>query len=41
MKNKYEVNYRSLKMVCDPNWFDFETTENLELMLKEKVIIYI
>ena len=30
MKNKYEVNHRSLKMTCDPNWFDFETTENLE-----------
>ena len=30
MKNKYEVNIRSLKMRCDPNWFDFETTENLE-----------
>ena len=30
MKNKYEVNHRSLKMTCDPNWFDFETTENLD-----------
>ena len=30
MKNKYEVNYRNLKMTCDPNIFDFETTENLE-----------
>ena len=30
MKNKYEVNHRSLKMTCDPNWFDFETTENLK-----------
>ncbi len=30
MKNKYEVNYRNLKMTCDPNMFDFETTENLE-----------
>ena len=30
MKNKYEVNYRNLKMACNPNMFDFETTENLE-----------
>ena len=30
MKNKYEVNYRNLKMTCNPNMFDFETTENLE-----------
>ena len=30
MKNKYEVNYRNLKMSCSPNMFNFETTENLE-----------
>ena len=30
MKSKYEINYRDLKMTCDPNLFDFETTENLE-----------
>ena len=30
MKNKYEVNYRDLKMTCDPKMFDFETTDNLE-----------
>ena len=30
MKNKYEVNHRNLKMACNPNMFDFETTENLE-----------
>ena len=30
MKNKYEVNYRNLKMTCDPKMFEFETTENLE-----------
>ena len=30
MKNRYEVNYRNLKMTCDPKWFEFETTENLE-----------
>ena len=30
MKNKFEVNYRNLKMTCNPNQFDFETTENLE-----------
>ncbi len=30
MKNKYEVNYKKLKMTCNPNVFDFETTENLE-----------
>ncbi len=29
MKNKYEVNYRNLKMTCDPKVFDFETTEGL------------
>ena len=30
MRNKYEVNYRNLKMTCNPNMFDFETTENLK-----------
>ena len=30
MKNKYEINYRDLKMTCNPNVFDFETTEELE-----------
>lgn len=30
MKNKYEVNYRNLKMTCNPEMFKFETTENLE-----------
>ena len=30
MKNKYEVNYRNLKMTCNPDVFDFETTEKLE-----------
>ena len=30
MKNKYEVNYRNLRMSCNPNMFKFETTENLE-----------
>ena len=30
MKNKYELNYRQLKMVCNPDFFKFETTENLE-----------
>ena len=29
MKKKYEVNYRNLKMICNPNMFEFETTENL------------
>ena len=29
MKNKNELNYKQLKMVCDPNVFKFETTENL------------
>lgn len=32
MKNDYEVNYRNLKMTCDPGMFDFETAENLEPM---------
>ena len=30
MKNKYEVNYRNLKMTCNPELFNFETTEGLE-----------
>ena len=30
MKSKYEINYRNLKMTCDPNMFNFETTEDLE-----------
>ena len=30
MRNKYELNYRKLKMVCDPKIFKFETTENLK-----------
>ena len=34
MKNKYEVNYRDLKMRCDPSIFDFETTENLGSVVK-------
>lgn len=29
MKNKYELDYNKLKMVCDPKVFKFETTENL------------
>ena len=29
MRNKYELNYKKLKMVCDPKIFKFETTENL------------
>ena len=30
MRNKYELNYKKLKMVCDPNIFKFDTTENLK-----------
>ena len=30
MKNKYEVNYRNLKVTCDPKMFNFDTTENLD-----------
>ena len=30
MKNKYEISYRDLKMTCDPNVFNFETTDELE-----------
>lgn len=30
MRNKYELNYKKLKMVCDPKIFKFETTENLK-----------
>ena len=30
MKNKNELNYKQLKMTCDPNVFKFDTTDNLE-----------
>lgn len=30
MKKKNELNYTNLKMTCDPNIFNFETTEELE-----------
>ena len=30
MKEKNELSYRDLKMVCDQNMFNFETTEELE-----------
>ncbi len=30
MKSKNELSYKDLKKYCDPNIFDFETTENLE-----------
>ncbi len=30
MKKKNELNYTDLKMTCNPNVFNFETTENLE-----------
>ena len=30
MKNKNELNYKDLKMTCNPNIFDFTTTEELE-----------
>ena len=30
MKSKNELDYKKLKMSCDPNIFKFETTENLE-----------
>ncbi len=30
MKNKNELNYKQLKMTCNPSIFKFETTENLE-----------
>ena len=30
MKEKNELSYRDLKMVCNPNMFHFETTEELE-----------
>ena len=30
MKNKNELNYKKLKMICDPNIFKFETTEKLD-----------
>ena len=30
MKNKNELNYKQLKVTCDPSIFKFETTENLK-----------
>ncbi|HCC04048.1 MAG TPA: ATP-dependent protease [Clostridiales bacterium] len=30
MKNKNELNYKQLKMTCDPDIFKFDTTEHLE-----------
>ncbi len=30
MKSKNELNYKDLKMTCDPNIFEFETTQELE-----------
>ena len=30
MKNKNELSYRDLKITCNPNIFNFETTEELE-----------
>ena len=30
MKNKNELNYKDLKMTCNPNVFDFDTTADLE-----------
>ena len=30
MKNKNELNYKDLKMTCDPNIFEFYTTQELE-----------
>ena len=30
MKNKNELNYKDLKMTCDPNIFEFDTTQELE-----------
>ena len=30
MKEKNELNYRDLKMVCNQNMFHFETTKELE-----------
>ena len=34
MKNKNELDYKQLKMTCDPSIFKFETTENLESIKK-------
>ena len=30
MKNKNELNYKDLKMTCNPDIFHFDTTEELE-----------
>ena len=31
MKKTNELNYKDLKMVCNPDQFNFETTEELDL----------
>ena len=30
MKNKHELSYRALKVTCNTNVFDFETTKDIE-----------
>ena len=30
MKNKNELNYKDLKLTCDQNLFNFETTADVE-----------
>lgn len=30
MKKNHELNYKDLKITCNPNLFDFETTEELD-----------
>ena len=33
MKKRNELSYKELKMICNPNLFNFETTEELEPMV--------
>ena len=40
MKEKNELSYRDLKMVCDQNMFNFETTEELEPKRNKSIRIW-
>lgn len=39
MKNKNELTYKDLKMTCNPNIFNFDSTADLELYKKVLVKI--
>ena len=41
MKNKNELSYKDLKITCNPNIFQFETSENINLGKNGKGWIFI